>query len=203
VVALAGPTGVGKTTTLAKLAASWRVDRRLRVGIVAADAFRVGAVEQLRTYGNIIDAPVQAAHGPASAAEALARLADCDVVLVDTPGRGHRDAMRIGEVAETVRAVRADESLLVLPGSASAGTLSESADAFRAVAPTRVVLSKLDESEGLGALVGAVRRSDRPAAWFTTGQGVPDDLERADARAFAERLVGPAPDAAGEAGGPR
>ncbi|MFM8731005.1 MAG: hypothetical protein ACKOGJ_00545, partial [Phycisphaerales bacterium] len=101
VVALAGPTGVGKTTTLAKLAASWRVDRRLRVGIVAADAFRVGAVEQLRTYGSIIDAPVQAAYGPASAAEALARLADCDVVLVDTPGRGHRDAMRIGEVAET------------------------------------------------------------------------------------------------------
>ncbi|MBU3684096.1 MAG: hypothetical protein FGM39_08845 [Phycisphaerales bacterium] len=193
VVALAGPTGVGKTTTLAKLAASWRVDRRLRVGIVAADAFRVGAVEQLRTYGSIIDAPVQAAHGPASAAEALARLADCDVVLVDTPGRGHRDALRIGEVAETVRAVRADESLLVLPGSASAGMLSESADAFRAVAPTRVVLSKLDESEGLGALVSAVRRSDRPAAWFTTGQGVPDDLERADARTFAERLVGPPP----------
>ena len=209
VVALAGPTGVGKTTTLAKLAASWRVDRRLRVGIVAADAFRVGAVEQLRTYGSIIDAPVQAAHGPSSAAEALARLADCDVVLVDTPGRGHRDAMRIGEVAETVRAVRADESLLVLPGSASAGTLSESADAFRAVAPTRVVLSKLDESEGLGALVSAVRRSDRPAAWFTTGQGVPDDLERADARTFAERLVGRPPavapvtadDASMEAGG--
>ncbi|MFM8699571.1 MAG: hypothetical protein ACKOF7_13140, partial [Phycisphaerales bacterium] len=82
------------------------------------------------------------------------------------------------------------------PGSASAGTLSESADAFRAVAPTRVVLSKLDESEGLGALVSAVRRSDRPAAWFTTGQGVPDDLERADARTFAERLVGPAPSVA-------
>lgn len=190
VVALAGPTGVGKTTTLAKVAAGWRMQRGLRVGLIAADAFRVGAFEQLRTYARIIDAPVRAADGRASALSALEALAECDVVLVDTPGRGHRDAARIAEVADLVEAVRADETHLVLPGTAGAQALEEASTAFARVRPTRVVLSKLDESEGLGALVGAVRVGGIPASWFTTGQEVPDDLERADARAFAERLVG-------------
>jgi len=190
VVALAGPTGVGKTTTLAKVAAGWRMQRGLRVGLIAADAFRVGAFEQLRTYARIIDAPVRAADGRSSALAALEAMAECDVVLVDTPGRGHRDAARIAEVADLVEAVRADETHLVLPGTAGTQALEEAAAAFGRVRPTRIVLSKLDESEGLGALVGAVRASGIPASWFTTGQEVPDDLERADARTFAERLVG-------------
>lgn len=190
VVAFAGPTGVGKTTTLAKVAAGWRMQRGLRVGLIAADAFRVGAFEQLRTYARIIDAPVRAADGRSSALAALEALAECDVVLVDTPGRGHRDGARIAEVADLVEAVRADETHLVLPGTASAQSLEECAAAFAGVRPTRIVLSKLDESEGFGAMVSAVRSSGVPASWFTTGQEVPDDLERADARAFAERLVG-------------
>jgi|LauGreDrversion4_2_1035121.scaffolds.fasta_scaffold302954_2 flagellar biosynthesis protein FlhF len=196
VVAVAGPTGVGKTTTLAKLAAEWRVARGMRVGLVAADAFRVGAFEQLRTYARIIDAPVRAADGRSSAIDALAALAECDVVLVDTPGRSHRDGGRIGEIADLLGALRPDETHLVLPGSASSRTLAESATAFAAVRPSRIVLSKLDESEGLGALVGAVRASGVPVSWFTTGQEVPDDIERADARRFAERLLGDGGDGA-------
>ena len=191
VIAVAGPTGVGKTTTLAKLAAGWRMDQRLRVGILAADAFRVGAVEQLRTYGTIIDAPVRAADGAATAREALAMLAGCDVVLVDTPGRGHRDTGRIGEIAEVLRAVQPDETCLVLPGSAGASTLRESVAAFAPVGASRVVLSKLDEGEALGSLVDVVRHGGIPAGWFTTGQEVPDDIEHADAHAFARRLLGP------------
>jgi flagellar biosynthesis protein FlhF len=189
IIAIAGPTGVGKTTTLAKLAAECRMERGLRVGLLAADSFRVGAVEQLRTYGSIIGAEVRAANGASSAREALAALAGCDVVLVDTPGRGHRDAGRIGEIADVLTALRPDETYLVLPGSASARTLEESSDAFAPVGATHVVLSKLDESEGLGALIGAVRRGGAPASWFTTGQEVPDDIEHADAHAFARRLL--------------
>ncbi len=190
IIAIAGPTGVGKTTTLAKLAAECRVTRGLRVGLLAADSFRVGAVEQLRTYGSIIGAEVRAANGSSSAREALAALAGCDVVLVDTPGRGHRDVGRIGEIAHLLTAVRPDETYLVLPGSASARTLEESSDAFAPIGATHVVLSKLDESEGLGALIGAVRRGGTPTSWFTTGQEVPDDIEHADAHAFARRLLG-------------
>ena len=190
VVAVAGPTGVGKTTTLAKLAAEWRVGRGLRVGLVAADAFRVGAFEQLRTYARIIDAPVRAADSRASVLDALAAMAECDVVLVDTPGRAPRDAARIGEVADVLAAVRPDETHLVIPGTAAGAAQLEAARAFAAVGPTRVVLSKLDEASALGPLVAAVRASGLGASWFTTGQEVPDDIERADPRAFAERLLG-------------
>ena len=116
--------------------------------------------------------------------------ASSPLVLVDTPGRGHRDTGRIGEIAEVLRAVQPDETCLVLPGSAGASTLRESVTAFAPVGASRVVLSKLDEGESLGSLVDVVRSGGIPAGWFTTGQEVPDDLERADARAFAERLVG-------------
>jgi flagellar biosynthesis protein FlhF len=126
-------------------------------------------------------------------------MSDRDVVLVDTPGRGHRDAARIGEIAAVLRAVHVDETLLVLPGASSARALEESVDAFRPTAPTRTVLTKLDESEGLGALVGAVRRSACPAAWFTDGQEVPDDIDRADAAEFARRILGRGEGTAGAA----
>lgn len=190
VVAVAGPTGVGKTTTLAKLAADWRISRGLRVGLLAADGFRVGAVEQLRTYGAIIGAPVRAADGREAARDGLAALAGCDVVLVDTPGRGHRDHGRIAEVAEVLSAVRPDETCLVLPGCSSARALDDSVAAFAPLGASRLVLTKLDETEGLGTVLGAARRSGTPVAWFTTGQDVPDDIEAADGTAFARRLLG-------------
>ncbi|MFM7298754.1 MAG: hypothetical protein ACKO4Q_16235, partial [Planctomycetota bacterium] len=176
VIAFVGPTGVGKTTTLAKLAAEWRVSRGLRVGLVAADAFRVGAFEQLRTYARIIDSPVRAADSRASVLDALAAMAECDVVLVDTPGRAPRDAARIGEVADVLAAVRPDETHLVIPGTAAGAAQLEAARAFAAVGPTRIVLSKLDEASALGPLVAAVRASGLGASWFTTGQEVPDDI---------------------------
>lgn len=190
VLAVTGPTGVGKTTTLAKLAGAWRLGRGLRVGIIAADAFRVGAVEQLRTYGGILGVPVHAADGPSSAAEALARLSDRDVVLVDTPGRGHRDSVRIGEVAALVRAVRADETVLALAGSGAASTLARAVEAFSIVRPTRVALTKLDEAESFGGVLAAARGSGCGAAWFAAGQEVPDDLEAAHGERFASRLLG-------------
>lgn len=190
VVAIAGATGVGKTTTVAKLAAGYRADQGLRVGLIAADAFRVGAVDQLRVYASIIGASLRTADSASSVREALASLAACDVVLVDTPGRGHRDAERIADLCALIDAARPDETHLVLAGSASAGSLVQCTDAFAQVGATSIVLSKLDECEGLGALLAAVRRGGRAARWFTTGQEVPDDLEVADARAFAMRLLG-------------
>lgn len=192
VIAVAGPTGVGKTTTIAKLAAELRVERRLRVGLVAADAFRVGAFEQLRTYARIIDAPVRAADSPATARDAVAAMGACDVLLVDTAGRAPRDAARIAEVAEVLAALRPDETHLVISGAAAGAVQLDAARAFATVSPTRIVLSKLDEAEGLGQLVAAVRASGVSASWFTTGQEVPDDIERADALAFARRLLGDA-----------
>ncbi len=189
VIAVVGPTGVGKTTTVAKIAADCRVRLGLRVGIVAADAYRVGAVDQLHAYAQILGAPMRAADSPSAVRSAMLDLAWCDVVLVDTAGRSHRDAPRIAEIGAVLQAARPDETHLVLSGAGAARTLCETAAAFHHTRPTKVVLSKLDECESLGTLVHAVRESGCPVSWFTTGQDVPDDIEHADAAAFARRIL--------------
>lgn len=189
IVAMVGATGVGKTTTLAKVAADCRVRLGLRVGIVAADAFRVGAVEQLAAYAQILGAPMRAVDGAASLRSAMLDLSWCDVVLVDTAGRSHRDASRIGEISSLLAVAAPDETHLVISGTASASAQVEAAQAFGRTRPTSVVLSKLDECESAVSLLLALRAAGRPASWFTTGQEVPDDLERADATALAERVV--------------
>lgn len=189
VIAVVGPTGVGKTTTVAKLAADCRMRRNVRVGILAADSFRVGAVEQLAAYAQILGAPMRAVDSASALRAAMLDLSWCDVVVLDTAGRSHRDARRIAEIAAVLGAAAPDETHLVLSGAASATAQGEAARAFQVVRPTRVVLSKLDECEEAAALVGALRVARCPASWFTTGQEVPDDIERASAAALAERVI--------------
>jgi flagellar biosynthesis protein FlhF len=132
---------------------------------------------------------MRAVDSAASLRAAMLDLSWCDVVLLDTAGRSHRDARRIGEIAGVLGAATPDETHLVLCGTASAAAQREAARAFQAVRPTRVVLSKLDECVHAAALVGALRESRCPASWFATGQEVPDDLERANGAALAERVV--------------
>ncbi|MCB1707021.1 MAG: 50S ribosome-binding GTPase, partial [Halioglobus sp.] len=112
-VALVGPTGVGKTTTIAKLAANFRLRERRRVGLVTVDTYRVAAVEQLRTYADIIDLPMEVVSTPREMREAIARLSDLDLVLVDTAGRSPRDQIKIQELKSLLNEARADEVHLV------------------------------------------------------------------------------------------
>ncbi|MFO0783069.1 MAG: hypothetical protein U0636_05250 [Phycisphaerales bacterium] len=189
IIAVAGPTGVGKTTTVAKLAADCRVRLGLRVGIVAADAYRVGAVDQLQAYAQILGAPMRAADCASAVRSVLLDLAWCDVVLVDTAGRSHRDTPRIAEISALLAAAQPAETHLVLSGAGSSSSLREAIQAFGVTRPTSVVLSKMDECETPAAMLQAVRDAGCPASWFTTGQDVPDDIERASARGLAERVL--------------
>lgn len=189
IIAVAGPTGVGKTTTVAKLAADCRVRLGLRVGIVAADAYRVGAVDQLQAYAQILGAPMRAADCASAVRSVLLDLAWCDVVLIDTAGRSHRDAPRIAEISTLLSAAQPAETHLVLSGAGSSRSLREAIQAFGVARPTSVVLSKMDECETPAAMLQAVRDAGCPASWFTTGQDVPDDIERASARGLAERVL--------------
>ena len=161
----------------------------LRVGIIAADSYRVGAVEQLAAYAQILGAPMRAVESAGALRGAMLDLGWCDVVLMDTAGRSHRDRSRIGDIASLLAAATPDETHLVLSGASSAASQAEAASAFQRTRPTRVVLSKLDECESVAALVGTLRAAGCPASWFTTGQEVPDDIERASAAVLAERVV--------------
>ncbi|TVS05234.1 MAG: flagellar biosynthesis protein FlhF [Phycisphaerales bacterium] len=187
-VALIGPTGVGKTTTLAKLAATYKLRRARRVGLITCDTYRIAAVEQLRTYADIIGLPLRVASGPDEMAAARRALGDCDVVLIDTPGRSQHDQDRLGELSELLEAAAADEVHLVLSSAASESVLARTTERFLPLGPQRVVLTKLDEAVSFGFIPSVCKRSGLPLSFVTTGQEVPDHIETARSERLA-RLV--------------
>ena len=192
-VALVGPTGVGKTTTIAKLAANIHLRDRRRVGLITVDTYRIAAVDQLRTYADIIDLPMEVVATPRDMRAAVARLADLDLVLMDTAGRSPRDEVRIQELKSMLAEARADEVHLVLSSVASTASMKKSAERFAEVGATAVILTKLDEATGLGNLLPLLRSCRLPLSYVTNGQNVPHDIAAADRRKLARIVLGMEP----------
>lgn len=190
VVALIGPTGVGKTTTIAKLAANFRLRDGVKLGLVTVDTYRVAAVEQLRTYAEIIDLPMKVVTSPQEMRRALEELSGLDLVLIDTAGRSPRDELKIQELKTLLAEARVDEIHLVLSLVASVRTLHATAEKFAAVSPTSLILTKLDEASGSGTLLSVARKIALPISYLTTGQDVPDDIEPAHAGRLARLVLG-------------
>lgn len=189
-VALVGPTGVGKTTTVAKLAANFRLRERRRVGLITVDTYRIAAVEQLRTYADIIDLPMQVVSTPHEMREAAEGMSDLDLVLLDTAGRSPKDEVKLQELQDFLEEAQADEVHLVLSSVAGAAALQRTAECFAAVGTTALILTKLDEAAGLGSLLPLLQTSGLPLSYVTHGQNVPDDIAPADGRVIAERMLG-------------
>lgn len=190
VCALVGPTGVGKTTTIAKLAANFRLRERRRVGLITVDTYRIAAVEQLRTYADIIELPMKVVATPREMRDALADFADLDLVLIDTAGRSPRDEVRIQELQTFLNEAQADEVHLVLSAVSSAATLVRTAERFAKVGCTALVVTKLDEAMSLGNLLPLARQSGLPVSYVTNGQSVPDDIAAAESRKLARWTLG-------------
>jgi flagellar biosynthesis protein FlhF len=189
VVALVGPTGVGKTTTVAKLAANFKLAHGMRVGLVTVDTYRIAAVEQLKTYAEIIDLPLAVANDPGDMARALEELGDVDLVFIDTAGRSPRDEVRIRELSEFLERARPDEVHLVLSAVAGQRSLRAAVDRFAMVQVDRLILTKLDEADSLGGALAVMGMSGRPVSYLTTGQAVPDDIEPADRMRLARLIL--------------
>jgi flagellar biosynthesis protein FlhF len=179
VAALVGPTGVGKTTTVAKLAANFKLRDGVKVGLVTVDTYRVAAVEQLRTYAEIIDLPMHVVSSPREMRHALNELGGMDLVLIDTAGRSPRDELKIQELKSFLAEADVDQVHLVLSLVAGARSLEQAAEKFRTVGVTSLLLTKLDEAAGAGAILSAAKRIQLPISYLTTGQDVPDDIEAA------------------------
>jgi len=189
-VALVGPTGVGKTTTIAKLAANYRLKEKHNVGLITVDTYRIAAVEQLRTYAEIIDLPMQVVSTPREMRDAVRRLDGLDLILMDTAGRSPRDEIKLQELRAFLNEAGADEVFLVLSSVAGSRTLEQTAQRFAAVGTTGLVLTKLDEATGLGNVLPLLRTSGLPLSYLTNGQNVPDDIEIADAGRLARLVLG-------------
>jgi len=187
VLAFVGPTGVGKTTTVAKLAARARLAGR-SVALVTIDTFRMAAVDQLARYAEVLDAPLRVVEAPEALAPTLAALAAYDVVLVDTTGRNPR-----GSATQTLARFFPEgwggDLVLTVACSTRERDAFAAVDGFAELGYAALCITKTDESDAPGAIYGIARRSGRPVAWTTDGQRVPDDIEVARAPTIAARVV--------------
>lgn len=188
VVALIGPTGVGKTTTIAKLAASYKLRHGKSVALITSDTYRIAAVDQLRTYAGIIGLTLKVVLTPQEMAQAVASLSNHDVILIDTAGRSQFNADRLVELQEFLTAAGPTETHLVLSTTASEQVLLKTAESFAPLRPSRVILTKLDEAVNFGVIVNVARRLNTQLSFITTGQEVPDDIEQSHPDRLA-RLV--------------
>ena len=184
VIALVGPTGVGKTTTLAKIAARALLDAKKKVALLTVDTYRIGACEQLARYGEIMGIPALVARDRGELIRAYERVKDADLVLIDTAGRF--SAEDVARQAELVRAIPKVQVHLVVSAATGALELSAVAERYRALQPDRLLFSKLDEAAGPGAVLSAAVRIPRPVSCVADGQRVPEDLHALTGRELVD-----------------
>jgi len=180
ITAVVGPTGAGKTTTIAKLAARWCMQHGSQdLALVSTDGYRIGAREQLNTYARILGAPMHAANGAKELARVLERLKSKKLILIDTAGMGPRDVRLTEQLAALKYGASSAQVLLALPAQAEGHALDEIVCAFVRVKPAACVLTKVDEAASLGAAISTVLRHKLKIAYVCDGQRVPEDLHAA------------------------
>ncbi|MDD5531368.1 MAG: flagellar biosynthesis protein FlhF [Syntrophales bacterium] len=190
VVVFIGPTGVGKTTTLAKVAARYAIDFKKKVGLITTDTYRIAAAEQIRTYAKIMGLPLEIATEKESYRKALAKFSDKDCILVDTPGRSHLDSRHLKKIAEILAADTPARAHLLLSLTSSTRNLLEAADRYSTINYDSIIFTKLDETRSFGAMFDVVAQSEKPVSYLTTGQNVRKDIERANPDRIAKLIVG-------------
>lgn len=190
VAMLIGPTGVGKTTTLAKIAAEFAIGKGKRVGLITADTYRIAAVEQLKTYAEILNIPVKVVYAADEMGKAISEFSDRDLVLIDTAGRSHRNRGQFDELRTLVRQTAADELLLVLSSNTGRAACKEILEHYGYLGSFKLLFTKLDEAMVPGIIVNARFKTGRPLSYTTAGQTVPDDLDVANPKELVAGIVG-------------
>ncbi|MEM6314790.1 MAG: hypothetical protein AAF743_11920, partial [Planctomycetota bacterium] len=190
VIALVGPTGVGKTTTVAKLAANLQLMQHMRVGLLTVDTYRIAAVDQLRKFSEIIEARLAVAHTAEEIPAALAKLGDCDFILLDTAGRSPKDEMHLRELETCLRIAKPDEVHLVMSANQGRASAEMVAEKFGRMRPDSVIFTKLDEAAQLGVVLTVAQKLGKALSYVTFGQNVPNDIEVGCARRLARAILG-------------
>lgn len=188
-----GPTGVGKTTTIAKIASRYKVDEGKKAAFLTADTYRIAAAEQLRTYANILDMTLTIVYSPEEIKEAVEKMSDLDLILVDTAGFSHKNAAQCEDIKNLIQgAAQACECevYLVLSATTKYRDLQEICDIYRTFADYKIIFTKLDETSCCGNLLNIHLYSGADLSYVTYGQNVPDDIEIFNTQKIVKKLLG-------------
>lgn len=188
-----GPTGVGKTTTIAKLASKFRLDEKKKVALLTADTYRIAAAEQLRTYANILEVPFRVVYSEEELGKAVEDFKEYDYILIDTAGHSHQNNEQkenmcklIGTLDEKIE----KEIYLVLSATTKYRDLRSIADSYKGIADYKLIFTKLDETTTLGSLLNMRLYTGASLSYVTCGQNVPDDMEEFNPQKTVKRLLG-------------
>lgn len=176
-VVLVGPTGVGKTTTIAKLAGKLSLIDKKKVGLITVDTYRIGAVEQLKTYAEIMNIPFKVVITMKEMSEAVQSMKDCDVILIDTTGRSSKNSMQISELRAFVEKAEPDSISLVISSITKNRDINIILEGYKELNYNDIIVTKLDETSVYGSLYNIAKMSNKPIRFITTGQNVPDDIK--------------------------
>ncbi|RPK30304.1 flagellar biosynthesis protein FlhF [Paenibacillus xylanexedens] len=190
IVYVAGPTGVGKTTTIAKLAAEQMFKKQRKVGFITSDTYRISAVEQLRTYASILNVPLEVVQSPGDTQRAISRLENCDLIFMDTAGRNYRNELLVSELQSLLSPVENSETFLVMSMTSKSADMVQITEHFSKYGLDKVIFTKMDETGSCGPLFNLLHRFPLKLAYVANGQNVPDDLLKPDADSLSKQLLG-------------
>jgi len=190
IVHFVGPTGVGKTTTIAKLAAEQTLKRNRKVGFITSDTYRIAAVDQLRTYANILNVPLEVVFSPAELLRAFKQLEERDLIFMDTAGRNFRNELYVSEVNSLLQSDSVSETYLVLSLTGKTKDMGVVAERFSKYGINKVIFTKYDETDTYGAVLNLALEHGMHTAYIACGQNVPDDIEPFRTDTFVKQLLG-------------
>ena len=193
IVFFIGPTGVGKTTTIAKIASTFKAEQGKKVAFLTADTYRISATEQLRTYANILDAPLTVIYAPEEISEAVGKLADYDLIFVDTAGFSHKNEAQREDTKKLLQMLGTQYQTivyLVLSATTKYRDLKEICDMYRSISDYSLIFTKLDETSAYGNLLNIKLYADADISYMTNGQNVPDDISVFQSQEIVKKLLG-------------
>ncbi len=187
-IMLVGPTGIGKTTTLAKMAAIIKRNNK-KVAIVTIDTYRIAAADQLKIYADIMGIPAHVCYTPKDLKLTIESLRDMDVILIDTAGRSHKNDLQLGELKVFIDTVTPDKKILVCSSNVKTKDLIDIYEKFSISNPDSLIFTKLDETSSTGQIISLSKYTNLPVEFITTGQKVPDDIEKPDYERLASEVI--------------
>jgi flagellar biosynthesis protein FlhF len=189
-VVLVGPTGVGKTTTIAKLAGRLSLLDKKKIGLITIDTYRIGAVEQLRTYADIMNIPFKVVFTIKEMEAAVESMSSCDVILIDTTGRSSKNTMQISELRAFIEKVNTTNIHLVLSCTTKNTDVNSITEGYKVLGYNNIIITKLDETSSYGSILNILDSAKKPLSFITTGQNVPDDIKSISASEVTSLILG-------------